>query len=94
VPETKLRRILLADNDEDVLLALERTLEDRGYATATALSHPEACKLLAQARFDLWVLDDYLSDKDKRAHSELSRMVDSLFEPRTTRHPDAFDVMT
>ena len=137
MPETKLRRILLADNDEDVLLALERTLEDRGYTTATALSHPEACKLLAQARFDLWVLDDYLSDKDsiqvlsefrregmtplvivtyhhypssheeqqllslgvvalvnKRAHSELSRMVDSLFEPRTTRHPDAFDVMT
>ena len=39
MPETKLERILLADNDEDVLVALERTLEDRGYATATALSH-------------------------------------------------------
>jgi CheY-like chemotaxis protein len=64
VPETKLERILLADNDEDVLVALERTLEDRGYATATALNHAEACKLLAQARFDLCVLDDHLSDKD------------------------------
>jgi hypothetical protein len=28
VPEKRLRRILLADNDEDVLVALERTLED------------------------------------------------------------------
>ena len=64
MPGTKLERILVADNDEDVLVALERTLEDRGYATATALSYAEASKLLAQARFDLCVLDDYLSDKD------------------------------
>jgi CheY-like chemotaxis protein len=64
MPETRLRRILLADNDEDVLVALERTLEDGGYATATALSHAEASKLVSQGTFDLCVLDDYLSDKD------------------------------
>jgi CheY-like chemotaxis protein len=46
VRERKLERILLADNDEDVPVGLERTLEDRGYATATALSHAEASKLL------------------------------------------------
>jgi CheY-like chemotaxis protein len=64
MPETRLRRILLADNDEDVLVALERTLEDRGYATVTALSHEEASNLLSRDTFDLCVLDDYLSDKD------------------------------
>jgi len=60
----RLRRILLADNDEDVLVALERTLEDGGYATTTALSHEEASKILSRSTFDLLVLDDYLSDKD------------------------------
>jgi DNA-binding NtrC family response regulator len=64
MPETRLRRILLADNDEDVLVALERTLEDGGYATVTAVSHAEASKLLSRDAFDLCVLDDYLSDKD------------------------------
>lgn len=64
MPETRPRRILLADNDEDVLVALERILEDGGYATATAVSHAETTKLLSQDAFDLCVLDDYLSDKD------------------------------
>ncbi len=64
MPEKRLRKVLLADNDEDVLVALERTLEDGGYATATAVSHAEASKLFSQDAFDLCVLDDYLSDKD------------------------------
>jgi|ERR1035441_2793066 CheY-like chemotaxis protein len=56
--------ILIVDNDEDVLIALERTLEDEGYATATAASQEEALQLLSQGRFECLVLDDYLSDKD------------------------------
>jgi DNA-binding NtrC family response regulator len=64
MPEKGLRRILLADNDEEVLLALEGTLEGSGYATATALSHEEALKHLSRDTFDLCVLDDYLGDKD------------------------------
>lgn len=31
-------RILIVDDDEDVLIALERLLEGEGYATATAWS--------------------------------------------------------
>lgn len=58
------RKILIADNDENVLIALEHVLENGGYATATALSHHEALKLLAEESFDLCVLDDYLSDND------------------------------
>ena len=56
------RKILVADNDEDVLVALERVLEDDGYATTTAISSAEMCKLLSGGGFDLLVLDDSLSD--------------------------------
>jgi CheY-like chemotaxis protein len=55
---------LVVDNDEDVLIALERVLEENGYATTLALSGAEVCKLLAEWRFDLLVLDDFLSDRD------------------------------
>lgn len=58
------RRILVADNDEDILVRLERVLEDSGYATTTAISYEEAARHLAQDSFHLCVLDDYLSDKD------------------------------
>lgn len=57
-------RILIADNDEHVLIALERSLEDGGYSTVTAVNHEEARKLLAEERFDLCVLDDCLSSDE------------------------------
>jgi CheY-like chemotaxis protein len=57
-------RILVADNDEDVLIALEGALEERGYATTVALSSAEVCALLDKGGFDLLILDDYLSDAD------------------------------
>jgi CheY-like chemotaxis protein len=57
-------RILVADNDEDVLIALEGALEEKGYTTTVALSSAEACALLDKGGFDLLILDDYLSDAD------------------------------
>jgi CheY-like chemotaxis protein len=62
--EKKSGRILLADNDKDVLLALERTLENGGHTTVAVPSYKEASSMLSQTTFDLLVLDDYLSDKD------------------------------
>lgn len=59
-----LKRILILDNDEDVLVALERVLEDENYATVTAVSHQEAWRMLSKDTFDLLVLDDHLSDKN------------------------------
>ena len=56
-------QILIVDNDEDVLVNLERVLEDQGYATATAINYEQALMLLSQRTFDLLVLDDYLSDR-------------------------------
>jgi len=58
------RKVLIADNDEDVLVALEHALENGGYTTATALSQDQISKLLTEEEFDLCVLDDCLSDND------------------------------
>jgi CheY-like chemotaxis protein len=57
-------QILILDNDEYVLLNLERVLENQGYATATAMNYEQAAMLLSQHTFDLLVLDDHLSDRD------------------------------
>ena len=57
-------KILIADNDEDVLIAIEHALETSGYTTVTAFCHDEASKLFRDETFDLCVLDDYLSDRD------------------------------
>jgi CheY-like chemotaxis protein len=62
--EKKSGRILLADNDKDVLVGLERTLENGGHTTVAVLSYEEASSMLSRSTFDLLVLDDYLSDKD------------------------------
>jgi hypothetical protein len=57
-------QILIVDNDEDVLVSLERVLEDQSFTTATAINYEQACMLLSQRTIGLLVLDDYLSDRD------------------------------
>ncbi len=57
-------RILIVDRDENVLIDLERTLEEAGYRTATAWSGQEAVLLSDQASFDLLLIDEYLCDLD------------------------------
>lgn len=60
----KQMNLLIADNDENVLIALERVFEDEGYATTTVVSHEEIATLMSEVDFDLIVLDDHLSDAD------------------------------
>ena len=56
------KRILVIDDDEQVLIALESLLENEGYGATTAWSGQEALRLLRSATFDLILLDDYLTD--------------------------------
>jgi CheY-like chemotaxis protein len=65
VRQKKQLNLLIADNDENVLIALERVFEDEGYATTTVVSHEDVASLMTEVEFDLIVLDDELSD----AHS-------------------------
>jgi len=57
-------KILIVDDDAEVLIALERLLEDEGYCTATAWSGQEAISLLQAQPFDLVLLDRALPDVD------------------------------
>jgi len=57
-------QLLIADNDESVLIELERVFEDEGYATRTVLTRDEVSAILCEEEFDLVVLDDHFSDGD------------------------------
>jgi CheY-like chemotaxis protein len=63
MPDNKRGKVVIADNDEEILLALERLLEDEGYETAVA-SNRNDLTTLSPEQIDLLVLDDYLSDAD------------------------------
>lgn len=54
--------ILIIDDDEDVLIRLERTLEAEGYSTMTAWSGREALSIAQKFRFDMFLVDERLPD--------------------------------
>jgi DNA-binding response OmpR family regulator len=56
-------KILIVDNDEEILIALERLFENQGYDTAITFDHA-GLQSLPPGEVDLLVLDDYLSDAD------------------------------
>ena len=74
------RRILIVDDDQDVLIALEHALEDEGYRTATAWSAEEALALSETSQFDLLLVDEHLADPD----------VDAFFLELQRKQPHAF----
>jgi len=63
-------KILIVDDDADVLIALEGMLESEGYSTATAWSGREALILADRIHFDLLLVDEHLSDVDAAALCE------------------------
>jgi DNA-binding response OmpR family regulator len=58
------KRILLADCHEDVLITLEKLLEDAGFETTTAWTAKEALKLVDSTAFDLAIVNEYLPDAE------------------------------
>jgi len=73
-------KILIVDDDEDVLIELERLLEGEGYSTATAWSGQEALALSEKLQFDLLLVDEHLANVDAHA----------LFDELVARQPNAF----
>jgi phosphoserine phosphatase RsbU/P len=55
--ETMHTRILIADDQQDVVLALHLLLKAHGYATRSASSPAELLEMLAQHEFDLILMD-------------------------------------
>ena len=56
-PKTMQTRILIADDQPDVLLALRLLLKGNGYATETVSSPAELLEAVAQREFDLVLMD-------------------------------------
>jgi DNA-binding response OmpR family regulator len=53
------KHILIADSDEQALIALEHLLEDQGFDTTTAWTTNQAIDLLQHDRFDLLLVADH-----------------------------------
>jgi DNA-binding response OmpR family regulator len=56
------KKILMVDNDESVLIALQRVLEEEGYETTTAWNLPEALKLMDATNYDVLLVGDHPPD--------------------------------
>ena len=76
-------KILIVDDDERVLIELERLLEGEGYSTATAWGGREALALSEKSRFDVLLVDEHVGDVD----------FDILREGLALRQPSALQVL-
>jgi CheY-like chemotaxis protein len=76
-------KILIVDDDEEVLIELERLLEGEGYSTATAWSGREALALSDKLRFDLVLVDEDVGDLAP----------DALLDGLEKRQPNAFRLL-
>ena len=56
------KKVLVVDNDEQVLSAIRSLLEDAGFDTQTTWSGRDALSALESGRVDLLLTDDYLPD--------------------------------
>jgi len=78
--EHRSRRILIIDNDDDLLMRLKVLLADEGYEVTTAWGGKEALEQLDSKRFDVILLSDHLPDTNARALWRLLRRVPSNAE--------------
>jgi DNA-binding response OmpR family regulator len=62
--KAKRKRILIADCHEDVLIILERLLEDAGFDTTTVWTAAAALKLIESRTFDLVLVNEHLPDAE------------------------------
>ncbi len=58
------KRILIVDDEQDVVEALQYTMEDDGYAVVTAITVEEALAKVAEGPFDAAVLDVSMGETD------------------------------
>ncbi len=86
------KKIVIIDDDYDILEALQAMLEDEGYSVVTTTRGEEAEGLLRQEHPDLIVVDMLLSGKDGR---EIARQLKSQESTKhipilmLSAHPDA-----
>lgn len=60
--KTARKKVLIADCHEEVLIALQKMLEDAGFDTTTVWAAREALALVDSQVFDLVLVNEYLPD--------------------------------
>jgi DNA-binding response OmpR family regulator len=62
--KTARKKVLVADCHEEVLIVLEKMLEDAGFDTTTAWTAKDALRLVDSEDFDLVLVNEYLPDAE------------------------------
>lgn len=62
--KTARKRVLVADCHEEVLIVLEKMLEDAGFDTTTVWTAQQALQLVESQVFDLVLINEYLPDAE------------------------------
>jgi DNA-binding response OmpR family regulator len=62
--KTARKKVLIADCHEEVLIALEKMLEDAGFDTTTVWTARETLALVDSQVFDLVLVNEYLPDAE------------------------------
>lgn len=69
-------RILVADDEKEILISCRKILERAGYEVATAADGAEALKILKSARFDLFFVDLRMPGRSGMEIVSLARSID------------------
>lgn len=84
------KKILMVDNDESVLIALQRVLEEEGYETTTAWKLSEALQLMDATHYDMLLVGDHPPDLNCERLLKLLRTnawTPCVVMHSTARHP-------
>src|SRR5664279_4290159 len=76
-----MNHILIVDDEAEIRDSLESILAEEGYAVATAATAAEALTLLADAAYDVVLLDIWLPDRDGLDALTDIRQMDSAHLP-------------
>jgi DNA-binding NtrC family response regulator len=84
--KTSRKKVLIADCHEEVLIALEKMLEDAGFDTTTAWTARDALALMDSQIFDLVLVNEYLPDAEcedvlKALHKRGAQMPCVVMQP-------------
>jgi DNA-binding response OmpR family regulator len=58
------KRVLIADCHDEVLITLEKLLEDAGFDTTTVWTGKDVLKFMQSEHFDLLLVNEYLPDAE------------------------------
>lgn len=92
--QTTRKRVLVADCHEEVLIVLEKVLEDAGFDTTTVWTAREVLNLVESQGFDIVVVNEYLPDAEceellKELHNKGTQVPCIVMQPSA---PEITDV--